>query len=102
MDREVFLALWIVIFGLLGLYLMGKLKFQSDLVNGEDKPMPVPLYHAWNGVVSICCLYDTWSMGAPTRLSVLLLTNEYAGFNLNRMRVHARYTDYEGDGGCRC
>lgn len=29
-DREVFLVLWIVIFGLLGLYLLGKLKFAHD------------------------------------------------------------------------
>ncbi len=29
-DREVFLALWIVIFGLLGLYLLGKLRFSHD------------------------------------------------------------------------
>ena len=30
LDREVYLALWIVIFGLLGLYLLGKLKFHHD------------------------------------------------------------------------
>jgi len=41
LDREVFLALWIAIFGLLGLYLIGKLKFQSDMMTGESKPMPV-------------------------------------------------------------
>lgn len=29
-DREVFLVLWIVIFGLLGLYLLGKIKFPHD------------------------------------------------------------------------
>jgi thiol:disulfide interchange protein DsbD len=29
-DREVFLVLWIVIFGLLGLYLLGKLRFGHD------------------------------------------------------------------------
>ena len=29
-DREVFLALWIVIFGLLGLYLLGKIQFEHD------------------------------------------------------------------------
>lgn len=29
-DREVFLVLWIVIFGLMGLYLLGKLKFSHD------------------------------------------------------------------------
>jgi thiol:disulfide interchange protein len=30
LDREVFLVLWIVIFALLGLYLLGKLKFSHD------------------------------------------------------------------------
>ena len=30
LDREVFIALWIVIFGLLGVYLLGKLKFHHD------------------------------------------------------------------------
>lgn len=30
LDRETYLALWIVIFGLLGLYLLGKLKFKGD------------------------------------------------------------------------
>ncbi len=30
LDREVFIALWIAIFGLLGLYLLGKVKLKSD------------------------------------------------------------------------
>ena len=30
LDREIFLALWIVIFGLMGLYLLGKIKFSHD------------------------------------------------------------------------
>lgn len=30
LDREVFLAIWIVIFGLFGLYLLGKLQFSHD------------------------------------------------------------------------
>jgi len=30
LDREVFISLWIVIFGLLGFYLLGKLKFHHD------------------------------------------------------------------------
>ena len=30
LDREVYLALWIVIFGLLGFYLLGKLRFKGD------------------------------------------------------------------------
>lgn len=34
LDREVYLSLWIVIFGLLGFYLLGKLKFHHD----DDMP----------------------------------------------------------------
>lgn len=30
LDREIYLAIWIVVFGLLGLYLLGKLKFAHD------------------------------------------------------------------------
>lgn len=30
LDREIFLSLWIVLFGLLGFYLLGKLKFHHD------------------------------------------------------------------------
>ena len=30
LDRETYLALWIVIFGLMGIYLLGKLKFKGD------------------------------------------------------------------------
>ncbi len=35
LDREVYLSLWIVIFGLMGLYLLGKLKFHHD----DDLPL---------------------------------------------------------------
>jgi thiol:disulfide interchange protein len=30
LDREVYLSLWIIIFGLLGMYLLGKIKFRHD------------------------------------------------------------------------
>ena len=39
LDRQIYLALWIVIFSLLGLYLLGKLKFKHD---GEEKHTSVP------------------------------------------------------------
>jgi thiol:disulfide interchange protein DsbD len=39
LDREVYLALWIVIFTLLGLYLLGKLRFAHD---SETKHIGVP------------------------------------------------------------
>ena len=43
MDREVFLSLWIVIFGALGAYLVGWLKFRQDAIGGDlNRPMSVP------------------------------------------------------------
>lgn len=39
LDREVYLALWIVIFGLMGLYLLGKIKFKLD---SDSKFVSVP------------------------------------------------------------
>ncbi len=38
LDREVYLAIWIVTFSLLGLYLLGKIRFAHD---DEDKHVPV-------------------------------------------------------------
>lgn len=39
LDREIFLIIWIIIFALLGLYLLGKLKFKHD---SELKSISVP------------------------------------------------------------
>ena len=41
LDRETFLALWIVIFGLLGFYLLGKIKFPHD---DDDNTTSVPRF----------------------------------------------------------
>lgn len=38
LDREIFLALWIIIFGLLGFYLLGKLKLAKDRDGGRTSP----------------------------------------------------------------
>ena len=39
LDRDVFLALWIMIFAFLGFYLLGKIRFPKD---GDDNKVPVP------------------------------------------------------------
>ena len=39
LDREVYLAIWIVVFSLLGLYLLGKIKFPHD--DPEQKPLGI-------------------------------------------------------------
>ncbi len=96
MDREVFLSLWIVIFGLLGMYLIGKLKFQSDLVVGESKPMSVPCIML--GLISLAfavyMIPGLW--GAPCKaISAFAPPMNTQDFNLNKSEVHARYTNYE-------
>lgn len=95
LDREVFLALWIVIFGMLGLYLIGKLKFQSDMY-GEDKPMPVVCIML--GMVSFAFVVymvpGLW--GAPCKaVSAFAPPMNTQDFNLYHNEVKPKYTDYE-------
>ena len=96
LDREVFLSLWIVIFALLGAYLCGWLKFQSDVENGEQKPMPVVCI--MGGIVSLAfAVYlvpGLW--GAPCKaVSAFAPPMNTQDFNLNTKTVEARFTDYE-------
>ena len=96
LDREVFLSLWIVIFALLGAYLCGWLKFQSDTEGGEQKPMPVVCI--MGGLVSLAfAVYlvpGLW--GAPCKaVSAFAPPMNTQDFNLNTKTVEARFTDYE-------
>ena len=96
LDREVFLSLWIVIFGMLGLYLIGHLKFQSDMVGGENKPMPVVCIML--GMISLAftvyMVPGLW--GAPVKaVSAFAPPISTQDFNLNNKEVHAAYTNYE-------
>lgn len=97
LDREVFLSLWIVIFGALGLYLIGKLKFQSDEVGGDiNKPMPVPCI-----MLGLCSLAFAIYMvpglwGAPCKaVSAFAPPMNTQDFNLDTKEIKAQYTDYE-------
>ena len=97
LDRETFLSLWIVIFGLLGLYLIGKLKFQSDEIGGDiNKPMPVLCI--MGGLVSLAfavyMIPGLW--GAPCKaVSAFAPPMNTQDFNLNTKVVEAQYTSYE-------
>ena len=92
LDREVFLSLWIVIFGLLGLYLIGKLKFQSDEIGGDiNKPMPVLCI--MGGLVSLAfavyMIPGLW--GAPCKaVSAFAPPMNTQDFNLNTKVVEAQ------------
>ena len=97
LDREVFLSLWIVIFGLLGAYLCGWLKFQEDEAGGDlHKPMPVICI--MGGLVSLAfavyMMPGLW--GAPCKaVSAFAPPMNTQDFNLNTKTVEAKYTDYD-------
>ena len=107
LDREVFLSLWIVIFGLLGAYLCGWLKFQEDEIGAEQftinnsqltiqKPMPVVCI--MGGLVSLAfAVYMVPGLwGAPCKaVSAFAPPMNTQDFNLNTKTVEAQYTDYE-------
>ena len=97
LDREVFLSLWIVIFGALGCYLIGWLKFRTDEIGGEiDRPMPVACI-----MLGLCSLAFMVYMipglwGAPCKaVSAFAPPVNTQDFNLNTKIVEAKYTNYE-------
>ena len=97
LDREVFLSLWIVIFGLLGAYLCGWLKFPVDEIGGDlHKPMPVVCI--MGGLVSLAfAVYMVPGLwGAPCKaVSAFAPPMSTQDFNLNTKVVEPRFTDYE-------
>ena len=97
LDREVFLSVWIVIFALLGAYLVGWLRFQVDEIGGESgKPKPVVCI--MGGLVSLAfAVYMVPGLwGAPCKaVSAFAPPMSTQDFNLNPKVVEAEYHDYE-------
>ncbi len=102
LDREVFLSIWIAIFTLMGAYLCGWFKFQSDEINasgensGNKRAMPVVCI--MGGLASLAfaiyMLPGLW--GAPCKaVSAFAPPMNTQDFNLNQKTVEARFTDYE-------
>jgi thiol:disulfide interchange protein len=84
LDRETFLALWIVIFALLGLYLLGKIRFPAD-----DKSDVTSVPRFFMGLVSLAfAVYMVPGLwGAPLKAVSAFSPPIYTqDFNLNRMR----------------
>lgn len=94
LDREVFLSLWIVIFALLGAYLCGWLRFQSD----GDSPRAMPVVCIMGSLASLAfALYMVPGLwGAPCKaVSAFAPPISTQDFNLNTKVVEARFKDYE-------
>lgn len=83
LDREVFLAIWIVIFGLFGLYLLGKLKFSHD----SDVPfISIPRLFFAILILSFTVYMVPGMWGAPLKaLSAWLPPSPTQDFNLHRL-----------------
>lgn len=94
LDREVFLSLWIVIFGLLGLYLIGKLKFRSDGDDNRAMPVPCIVLGMLSLAFTIYMIPGLW--GAPCKaVSAFAPPMNTQDFNLYNNEVHPRFKDYE-------
>ena len=93
LDRETFLALWIVIFGLMGFYLLGKIKFPHD---DDDTTVSVPRFF-----MALCSLAFAVYMvpglwGAPLKaVSAFAPPMNTQDFNLYKNEVHAQFDDFD-------
>ena len=93
LDREVFSVLWIIIFSLLGCYLLGKIKFSHD---SDLKYVSVP--RLFMSIISfafaIYMVPGLW--GAPLKAISAFAPPLYTqDFNLYKNEVHAAFDDYE-------
>ena len=93
LDREVFLALWIVIFALLGIYLLGKIRFPND---SEVKHTSV--LGTFLAIISLAfAVYMVPGLwGAPLKSISAFAPPLYTqDFNLYDDEVHAKFADYD-------
>lgn len=93
LDREVFIVLWIVIFALLGCYLLGKIKFSHD-----SDPHYVSVPRLFLAILSfsfsVYMIPGLW--GAPLKaISAFTPPLTTQDFNLYDSEVHATFDDYE-------
>lgn len=93
LDRETFLALWIVIFGLLGFYLLGKIKFPHD-----DDSTKVGVGRFFLALISLAfAVYMVPGLwGAPLKaVSAFAPPMQTQDFNLYDDEVHAKFQDFD-------
>ncbi len=93
LDRETFLALWIVLFALLGAYLLGWLKFPHD---DDKRSTNVPQFFlGWVSLAfAVYMVPGLW--GAPLKaISAFSPPMNTQDFNLYSGSVEAKYTDYD-------
>lgn len=93
LDREVFVSLWIVIFALLGLYLLGKIKFPHDSESKHSSVLGTFLAII-SLAFSIYMIPGLW--GAPLKAISAFAPPLYTqDFNLYHDEVQAAFNDYD-------
>lgn len=93
LDRETFLALWIVIFGLLGVYLLGKIKFPHD---DDNNKVGVGRFFLalFSLAFAVYMIPGLW--GAPLKaISAFAPPMQTQDFNLYKNEVHAKFNDFD-------
>ncbi|MDR0686343.1 MAG: thioredoxin family protein [Dysgonamonadaceae bacterium] len=93
LDREVFLSLWIVIFTLLSLYLLGKIRFPHD---SESKHVSIPRLFPAIISLSFAVYLIPGLWGAPLKAVSAFAPPLYTqDFNLYEGEVRPKFYDYE-------
>lgn len=93
LDREVFLSLWIVIAILLGLYLLGKIRFPHD---APQEKTPIPALFLAIISFSFAVYMMPGLVGAPLRaISAFAPPLRTQDLNLYNGEVHAKFDDYD-------
>ena len=93
LDRETFLALWIVLFALLGFYLLGKIKFPHD---DDDTKVSVTRFFLALASLAFAVYMVPGLWGAPLKaVSAFTPPMQTQDFNLYNNEVHAKFDDYD-------
>lgn len=93
LDRETFLALWIVLFALLGVYLLGKIKFPHD---DDDTRVSVPRFFLALASLAFAVYMVPGLWGAPLKaVSAFAPPLHTQDFNLYKNEVRAQFDDYD-------
>ncbi len=93
LDREVFLSLWIVIFGLLGAYLLGWIKFPHD---DDQHRTNVPQFFLAMASLAFSIYMIPGLWGAPLKaISAFAPPMSTQDFNLQKTVTEAKFKDYE-------
>lgn len=93
LDRETFLAIWIALFALLALYLLGKIKFPHD---DDDTKIGVPRFFLALASLSFAIYMVPGLWGAPLKaISAFSPPMSTQDFNLYTNEVHAQFDDYD-------